>query len=319
MKRLFYFNASDRAVVATLVTVIAIAAMVLFFTSCSTEEPTLPPSEPAETNIYVKADTAYLKEVTITFQCRGFDISSQPFEGTRAELKADGKAMTDLWVLDYIDGSLAQSVIHQTASDEDFGTPTLNLAVGSHHVYFIASRGKIATLDTDGHTITFGTVSDTFYYDLALNVTATSSGSRSVTLERCVTKLTAVITDAIPEGAATFNMTPSQWYYGWDYVAGTPTTATTSQAITINIPASEIGNTDELLNIFGFSSDTEWTTDVTLNCKTSTGSILGTATISDVPLKQNRITTFSGPLFSANGLTTVSLSTDWQTDYTGTW
>jgi hypothetical protein len=319
MKRLFYFNASDRAVVATLVTVIAIAVMVLFFTSCSTEEPTLPESEPAETNIYVKADTAYLKEVTITFQCRGFDISSQPFEGTRAELKADGKAMTDLWVLDYMDGSLAQSVIHQTSDQEDFGTPTLNLSVGSHHVYFIASRGKTPTLNTGAGTITFGTVSDTFYKDLLLDVTASSNGSRSVTLERCVTKFTAVITDAIPEDAATFNITPAQWYYGWDYVAGTPTAATDSQTITINIPSSEIGATNERLSIFGFSAATEWMTDIAINCKKGDETILGTATITDVPLKQNRITTFSGPLFSANGLTSVSLSSDWLDEHTGTW
>lgn len=323
MKRLFYFNASDRAVVATLVTVIAIAAMVLFFTSCSTEEPTLPPSEPAETNIYVKADTAYLKEVTITFQCRGFDITTASFsdadQTTRAELKADGKTLTDLWVLDYVNGSLAQDVLHQTSDQEDFGTPTLNLSVGSHHVYFIASRGQDATIDTDAHTIAFARVLDTFYYDLALDVTATSSGSRNVTLERCVTKFSAVITDAIPEGAATFNMTPAQWYYGWDYVAGTPTTATASQTITINIPSSEIGATNERLSIFGFSAATEWMTDIAINCKKGDGTILGTATISDVPVKQNRITTFSGPLFSANGLTSVSLSSDWLDEHTGTW
>ena len=255
--------------------------------------------------------------VEITFTVQGdFNLTTESF--TRS-LTADGKAMTDLWVIDYMNGSIAQDVLHQVSSDEDFGSPTLNLAVGSHHVYFIASRGQDATLDTDAHTITFGKVRDTFYMDYEINVTATSNGSRSVTLERIVTKLTAVITDAIPEGAATFNMTPSQWYYGWNYVAGTPTTATASQAIIINIPASEIGNTDESLNIFGFSSDAEWTTDIALDCKTSTGSILGTATIADVPLKQNRITTFSGPLFSAEGVTTVSLSSDWLDAYTATW
>lgn len=289
------------------------AVAALCFSACSTDEPT------ANLTARIKTDTTEMKHVTITFNCRGFDFSTEPFAETRA-LEADGKAMTDLWVLDYPNGATQPSaVIHQTSSDEDFGSPTLNLAVGSHHVYFIASRGQDATIDTDAHTITFGNVRDTFYMDYEINVTATSNGSRSVTLERIVTKFTAIITDAIPEGAAAFNMTPSQWYYGWDYVAGTPTTVTTSQAITINIPASEIGKTDELLSIFGFSSDTEWTTDVTLNCKTSTGSILGTATISDVPLKQNRITTFSGPLFSANGLTTVSLSSDWLDEQTGTW
>ena len=289
------------------------AVAALCFLSCSTDEPT------ANLTARIKTDTTEMKHVTITFNCRGFDFSTEPFAGTRA-LEADGKAMTDLWVLDYPNGATQPSaVIHQTSDDEDFGSPTLNLAVGSHHVYFIASRGQDATIDTDAHTITFGKVRDTFYMDYEINVTATSNGSRSVTLERIVTKFTAIITDAIPEGAATSNMTPAQWYYGWDYVAGTPTTATTSQAITINIPASEIGKTDELLSIFGFSSDTEWTTDIALDCKTSTGSILGTATIVDVPLKQNRITTFSGPLFSANGLTSVSLSSDWLDEHTGTW
>lgn len=304
------------------------AVAALCFMACSTDEPTA--------NLTVRTETKPMEPpVTITFRCRGFDITTDSFSdadqttpnpsysggetSTRAEIKADGKAMTDLWVLDYVDGALAQDAIHQTSSDSDFGTPTVNLAVGSHHVYFIASRGKTPTLDTDAGTITFGTVSDTFYKDLLLDVTASSNGSRSVTLERCVTKFTAVITDAIPEDAATFNMTPTAWYYGWDYVAGTPTTATASHTITINIPSSEIGNTNESLNIFCFSASEEWTTDIAVECKTQTGTILGTATIADVPLKQNRITTFSGPLFSANGLTTVSLSTDWDTEQTGTW
>ena len=304
------------------------AVAALCFMACSTDEPTA--------NLTVKTETKPMGEpVTITFRCRGFDITTASFSdadqttpnpsysggetSTRAELKADGKAMTDLWVLDYMNGALAQDAIHQTSSDSDFGTPTVNLAVGNHHVYFIASRGQDATIDTDAHTITFGKVRDTFYMDYEINVTATSNGSRSVTLERIVTKFTAIITDAIPEDAATFNITPAQWYYGWDYVAGTTTAATASQTITINIPSSEIGVTGERLNIFGFSTATEWMTDIAIDCKTSTGTILGTATIADVPLKQNRITTFSGPLFSANGLTTVSLSTDWDTEQTGTW
>ena len=293
--------------------IISIAAVAaLCFSSCATDDV-------ADSSLTIKVDSSLIEDyATITFNCRGdFDLTTESF--TRA-LTADGKAMTDLWVLDYPNGATQPSaVIHQTSDDDDFGSPTLNLAVGSHHVYFIASRGQDATIDTDAHTIAFARVSDTFYYDLALDVTATSSGSRNVTLERCVTKFTAVITDAIPEDAATFNITPAQWYYGWDYVAGTPTAATASQTITINIPSSEIGVTNERLNIFSFSASDEWTTDVAIDCKKGDGTILGTATITDVPLKQNRITTFSGPLFSANGLTTVSLSSDWLDDYTGTW
>ena len=286
------------------------AVAALCFIACSTDEPTA--------NLTVRTETKPMEPpVTITFRCRGdFDLAMESF--TRS-LEADGKQLTDLWVLDYVNGSLAQDAIHQTSADSDFGSPTLNLAVGNHHVYFIASRGKTPTLNTDAGTIIFGTVSDTFYKDLLLDVTASSNGSRSVILERCVTKFTAVITDAIPEGAATFHITPAQWYYAWDYVSGSPTAATASQMITINIPASEIGVTNERLSIYAFSGSDEWTTNIAVECKTQTGTILGTATIGDVPLKQNRITTFSGPLFSANGLTTVSLLTGWDTEQTGTW
>lgn len=287
----------------------AIAALCL--SACSTDDP-----EEGRVNVAIDAEPPS-EPVTITFQCRGFELSTSAF--TRADMKADGKAMTDLWVLDYVDGALAQDAIHQTSSDSDFGTPMVSLAVGSHHVYFIASRGKTPTLNTDAGTITFGTVSDTFYKDLLLDVTACSNGSRSVTLERIVTKFAAIITDAIPESAATFNITPAQWYYGWDYVNAAPTTATTSKTITINIPASEIGNTNESLIIFSFSASDEWTTDVAIDCKKGDGTILGTAFIADVPFKQNRITTFSGPLFSANGLTTVALSTTWDPEHSGTW
>jgi uncharacterized protein YukE len=59
-------------------------------------------------------------------------------------------------------GDELKQQIHQTADDDDFGTPTISLATGSHHLYFIASRGVLPTLDTSAKTITFATVRDTF-------------------------------------------------------------------------------------------------------------------------------------------------------------
>lgn len=312
MKKVFFFlNVSDRVVVTTLVTVFAIALMAVFLTSCSREDcPELPESR---LDIGINGDS--IRDLTtINFICRG-DFEMHPF--TRS-LEADGKAMTDLWVLDYIDTTLVQQ-IHQVSTDDDFGIPTLNLSVGSHHIYFVASRGIGAILDTDAKTLTFATVRDTFWKDVAISVTASSNGSRTVTLDRCVTKLTIAFTDAIPEGAATINMAPATWYYGINYTTGDPTSATTSQAISINIPASYIGQTGIEASIFSFSSTTEWVTDVAIVSKKSDNTILGSASLTDVPLKRNRITEYTGSLFSSNGLTTVGLSTDWDTEYVGTW
>jgi len=310
-KGFFFLNVSDRVVVTTLVTVFAIALMAVFLTSCSREDcPELPESR---LDIGINGDSIG-DLATINFVCRG-DFGMRPF--TRS-LEADGKSMTDLWVLDYIGTTLAQQ-IHQVSTDTNFGTPTLNLAVGNHHIYFVASRGIGAILDTDANTLTFATVRDTFWKDVAISVTASSNGSRTVTLDRCVTKLTIAFTDAIPEGASTINMTPSTWYYGINYTTGDPTAAIASQAITINIPASYIGQSDIEASIFGFSSAAEWTTDIGIVSKKSDNSVIGSASLTDVPLKRNRVTSFTGPLFSANGTTSVSLSTDWLDPHTGTW
>lgn len=302
---------ADKMVIRILVCVFIVAIAVVL-ASCTKDDNDPEQAPHPHLTVHVNADTIQT-HVTVIFSCLGFEL--QPL--TRS-LEADGKALTDLWVLDYIDTTLAQQ-IHQVSTDTDFGTPTLNLAVGNHHIYFIASRGSGATLSTENHTITFTRVLDTFYKDYEIDVTATSNGSRSVTLDRIVTKLTTVIADAISEGAATFNITPEAWHYGIDYTTGLPISATASQTITINIPSSEIGFMNEHLSIFGFSTEDEWATNVTLNCKKADGTILGSAVLANVPLKRNRITEYTGPLFSSNGQTTVDLTTDWEDTNTGTW
>jgi hypothetical protein len=261
--------------------------------------------------------TSESETVSVTFNVSGdFTLSMSPI--TRA-LTADGKEMTDVWVLDYVGGVLQQQV-HQTSADADFGTPTLSLGLGDHHIYFVASRGTGAILDTDAHTMTFTKVLDNFWKDYAITITGgTASGSRSVALDRIVTKLKVVFSDAIPTGAATFNVTPSVWHYGFDYTTGNPTAATASQNIVVNIPNASIGVAGESVSIYGFSGMTEWQTDVALNCKTSGGDVLGSATITSAPFVRNRVSEYTGPLFGDNGSMTLSLNTDWTTSHTGTW
>ena len=254
---------------------------------------------------------------TITFSMTGdFQLTAHDF--TRS-LEADGKTMTDVWVLDYVGGVLQQQV-HQTSADADFGTPTLSLGLGDHHIYFVASRGDGAMLNTTMHALTFTSVRDTFWKDYEITISGgTSSGDRSVALDRIVTKLKLTFTDAIPEGAATFNVTPSSWYYGVDYTTGEPSEATVNGTFTVNIPSSEIGVSNESVSIFGFSSATEWTTDVAVDCKTSDSSVLGSATIDSAPFVRNRVSEYTGPLFSDNSSMTLSLNATWDDPYQGTW
>lgn len=256
--------------------------------------------------------------VKITFAISGdFTLTSHDF--TRS-LTADGKDMTDVWVLDYVDGTLVQQLHQSDNTATDFGTPTLNLAIGTHHIYFVASRGVGAMLNTTTHVLTFTSVRDTFWKDYEITISGgTSSCNRSVALDRIVTKLKLTFTDAIPEGAATFNVTPSSWYYGVDYTTGEPSEATANGTITVNIPSSEIGVVNEAVSIFGFSSVTEWTTNIAVNCKSASDAVFGSATITSAPFVRNRVSEYTGQLFGDNSGMTLSLNATWDDSYTGTW
>ena len=281
--------------------IITVLAVATILTACNSDNDITPDNTPVKMTFAISGD---------------FHLSTHDF--TRS-LEADGKTMTDVWALDYVGGELKQQ-LHQTSDDADFGSPTMDLSLGIHHIYFIASRGAGASLNTTTHTLAFTSVRDTFWKDYEITISSgTSSGNRSVTLDRIVTKLKLTFTDAIPEGAATFNVTPSSWYYGVDYTTGEPSKATANGTITVNIPSSEIGMVNEAVSIFGFSAATEWTTDVAVDCKTSDSGILGSATIASAPFQRNRVSEYTGPLFSAGGSLSLSLNGEWEDSYQGSW
>lgn len=255
-------------------------------------------------------------KVEMTFRMGGdFTFSTHGF--TRS-LTADGKDMTDVWVLDYIGATLMQQV-HQVSTDDDFGTPTMMLDLGEHHIYFVASRGGNPSLDTSTKTIIWGTVRDTFWKDLTLNVSASSNGSTAVVLDRVVAKLKLTITDEVPVGCASVVIDPYTWYDGINYINGSPieSNGTSSE---INVPSGYTGTAGELImNCFGFSGTTEWTTDIALTAKNGDGDVIGSALITDAPFMRNRVTECSGHLFGGGGTMSLSLNTEWLNAMTHTW
>lgn len=244
------------------------------------------------------------------------DFGSATF--TRGYMHADGKEMTDLWVFDFMDGTCVQS-LHQTNEDADWGVPEMSLAYGSHHVYFVASRGVDPSVDTSGKTISWGSVRDTFWKDYEVEVVSTSNGNRAVTLDRVVTKLKIMVDDVVPNGCASVNVTPDRWYYGLNYVTGAAVSSQKKE-ITVAVPESYAGTEGELIvSVFSLSGIDEWTTNVSFNAKDGSGNIIGSATIPGAPFKRNRSTEYHGSLFGSSGTLDVSINGDWDSPKTGTW
>ena len=250
-----------------------------------------------------------------SFTVKG-DFTTPTF--TRGYLSADGKDMTDLWVFDYVDDECVQ-MVHQTAADDNWGKPSMVLSYGSHHIYFVASRGEGATLDADSHVIEWELPRDTYWKDYTVDVVSTSNGNRAVTLDRVATKLKITVNDEVPETCASISFTPSQWYYGWDYVAGTPAVSRNTERL-VTVPASYVGTAGQLTaSIFGLSSSSEWTTDVVLSSKDASNQVIGSVTIIGAPFIGNRSTEYSGNLFGSSNGIDVTLSTDWLSPVVATW
>ena len=281
-----------------IITALAVAAIV---TACNNEN--------ENENENEKAAPA---EIAFTIQG---DFTFAPM--TRS-LTADGRDMTDVWVLDYMGGTLVGTT-HQTASDDDFGTPTLPLDYGTHDLYFIASRGTNPTLSTASHTLAFSPVSDTFWRHVSLTVTNSSSTSQAVTLDRIVTRFKIAVSDAMPASVAEVHLIPATWYNSFDYLTGLPATATTNDDHAITIPGGYAGRTDLSFSIFGFSAATEWTTDVTVTALDADDGTVATVTIADAPFVRNRESLYTGRFFTAGSGSTLALNTEWLGSYNGTW
>lgn len=289
----------------------AVAAALIVAASC--EKPVIPTDE---TSGEEEATTTATKKFTFTMKG---DFSDEWKPVTRGYLQADGKDLTDVWVLDYMGNTLVQQIHQSDNTAEDFGKPVLNLKYGSHHIYFIASRGQGAELDTDAKTIIFNKVLDTFYKDYEVSVVNSSNGNRSVTLDRVVTRLRLTFTDAVSAETSTITITPDTRYYGLDYLTGDPCEPKTAQTTSLTIPDTDKNKTGMQVSIFSFSQADEWKTDVTITALNTDNHTISSVKLMDVPLKANRITDYAGPLFGSEGSMNMSLNSTWDDAYEGTW
>ncbi len=229
-----------------------------------------------------------------------FNVNSSVSYETRTGISANGKELTDLWMLDYQGGVLKQT-IHQSSSEEGFGAVSAYFAQGEHNLYFVASRGDGAVLDTNDHKITWAKVSDTFYKSLTVDVNRAASAT-NVTLSRATCKLKVSVDDDIPSDAQTMSIKTGSWYKGIDYIDGSA--ADMSQQ-TFDV---DISDGTKTVAVFSISPE-EWKTDVTVSVNTATKT--ESVTAGNVPLYRNRETTLHGNLFGSNQGMSIGIDDTW--------
>lgn len=295
----------------------ASAAMTEMLTACSGVGETAIEEVKAETRL-------------ITFHVKGgFDVSCTEFGdddngATRAGVKLEEDntvGITDLWVLDYQNEGTEETPqwtlkqkVHQSATDEGFGHPTMEMTYGKHSLKLIASKGDEPVLNaevggSDGHKLTWAKVKDTFVLDYPIEVTTSGSENYAPELQRAVSAVKLVITDEIPQTAKTISVIMKR-----STELSLPSLAVSEASentVTLQIPASWAGATGKFMTTYTLCDDTEASRSVRIVAKGENEKVLADITVDNVPVKRNQQTVMTGAVFGNDKGFTSMLNTTW--------
>lgn len=244
----------------------------------------------------------------VTFRVPSLHVENEPMSapGVRkvAPLTDDeGQQMTDLLLFDG-----ATYLTRQESTDPNFGTVTVMLTAGEHHLHFVATRST--ELSYNEGVLNCASLRPTFGKHYDMNVTGGSD--EYVTMDRLSGMVVITIEDEIPAGAANLRIQFGDYYKGLN-----PTTfagvrsGTFDQTVSI---ASRVGLTDQQwrLNILVPAYGEESETTYTLTATNGSGDVIGQA-IGTMNIASNTKTLLHGNLFTGTR-SFLSLSTAWNSD-----
>lgn len=243
----------------------------------------------------------------VTFRVPALQVDTEPMANAPRKVAPltdeDGQQMTDLFLFDG-----ATLLLRQQSTDPDFGTVTVMLSEGEHHLHFVATRST--ELSYDDCVLNCASLRPTFgkHYDLIVS----GKSDEYVTMERLTGLVVITIEDEIPADAASLRIQMGDFYNGLN-----PTTfaGVRSGAFdqTVSI-AGKVGTTgvQYKLHILAPVYGIESTTTYELTATNGSGDIIGQAA-GTMPINSNTKTLLHGSLFTGTR-SFVSLSTAWNGD-----
>lgn len=304
-----------KRILFTLATFALLAASTFNLASCSSEDGEAVSQEQKEA-----------KKGRIRLQCTMPALTVAPL---RASLSANGKAITDLYILDYntASGDLLQ-VLHQTATAEDFAEPDLMLNYGAHTLRVVATMSEAPTLlNTDGVAwnctdnvlmplaggsapafLTSKKTNDTFAAETEVTITPGAAQDVSITLERIVSRLAIKIADAFPDDCSTIDVSLNE-YSNLALENFSVIGPVKNQRITD--VSSLVGKSGITVSYYLLAPADGYTTDVTITPNKSGCGSYQSVTVSDVPFERNKITTITGTIYGHRQGVQIGLNDAW--------
>lgn len=301
----------------------AIAAVSMAFISCGSDNENLVED--------VKPVKAHVKVVC------GMGVSVSPM-GTpmrapmsRAALSANGKALTDIYILDYdkVTGKLLQ-VLHQTSTASDFAEPDLTLDYGEHVLKVVATRSQEPTLwdaqqitwqvepniltpvtATQPVMLTSSKTSDTFGAEKEVSVGIGKATTVSIALDRLVAKLVVNSTDVFPDDCTTITL-DMQEHKSLSWATMDVMEAVGNQR-TVDVQGYR-GTTGTTFAFYLLTPKAGYQTDITLRTNRTEGAPYSAITMENVPLERNKVTTITGPLYKHGQSFQMTVNDEWNSE-----
>lgn len=196
------------------------------------------------------------------------------------------------------------------------------LTAGIYKVCFLAHGVTDATFAEESSLVTFPEVEDTFWGFLEIEVDATQTDqSFSVGLARAVAGIELVPTDAVPEQVDQFLIETSGRYHQICLLDGKTPAVTEAFSLTVAFEAED-KLPDTRVKHFFYSFVPEAAPEAAsafldamiLTSQSGSGEVQRQRTITQVPLYRNRITRYTGTLYTpsiVDGLFDLQIDTNW--------
>lgn len=183
-----------------------------------------------------------------------------------------------------------------TPQDPDFTIVYDSLPAGNYHLCFLAHSDK--SLSVSGQTASFGKVSDTFHLFLTQEIKTGEKVVQDVTLQRVVSKIEFVATDAVPKNLKSFAMHIAGYQNRIDLTTGLGISTDTPYTRTDTFKDSDIGKTKFSHSFYTFIPATGSTLSATLTATSRIDDITRERIIDDIQPVRNQIVRYTGVLYT---------------------
>ncbi len=209
---------------------------------------------------------------------------------------------------------LVQPATVQDKGDEGYGHFTVRLPYGKYHIVFLGyDTNRTIHMDApkriywDNHTVT-----NTFHYCLTLDVNEETTSTHSIVLKRVVGRFSLRILGNVPETLSQFRVQTQNGFYSLDAITGL---GNSGDERDYTFTGHDKHSADETfdIDVYAFLPQESCTATITVQAQDADANTLRERTFTDVPMKQNQLTRYTGDFFAPDGVNSqfsLTLETD---------